>query len=148
MLVEQYFFDPFPSRKSATLQIEGKTVCVRDDKQWKDCSSGHETADWVRQIEQAYDEKNLQFVMEDVSSLVPTATLHKRQDNNTSSTTSPGPPPPNNNPNQGQGAPLSVFVSVSFTFPSGRGQNLNGKVKVVMKVSSPCREALFSWYFP
>lgn len=98
-------------------------MCVRDDKQWKDCDAGHETVDWVRQIEKAYNEKNSPLVVEDLPSFVPsltlpTATLLKRQDNNTTNTMSPGPPPPsgsdNNNNNPNQGAPLSVFVSVSY----------------------------------
>ena len=40
--------------KSATIQLEGKTVCIRDDGQWKDCPGGHEGKDWVRQIEDAW----------------------------------------------------------------------------------------------
>ncbi|PWN20108.1 hypothetical protein BCV69DRAFT_249909, partial [Microstroma glucosiphilum] len=43
--------------KSATIQLEGKTICIRDGGQWKDCDGGHETRDFVRQIEEAWDEK-------------------------------------------------------------------------------------------
>ena len=44
--------------KSATIQIEGRTICIRDDSQWKSCPGGHETADFVRQIEEAWRSKN------------------------------------------------------------------------------------------
>lgn len=43
--------------KSATIQLEGKTICIRDGGQWKDCQGGHEIRDFVRQIEEAWDEK-------------------------------------------------------------------------------------------
>ncbi|CAO1619673.1 unnamed protein product [Sympodiomycopsis kandeliae] len=45
-------------RNSATIQIEGETVCIRDGGQWKECQSGHEVSDFVRLIEQAYQRKN------------------------------------------------------------------------------------------
>lgn len=43
--------------KSATIQIEGKTVCVRDDGAWKECEGGHEVGDFVKQIENAFRNK-------------------------------------------------------------------------------------------
>ncbi|CAO1626260.1 unnamed protein product [Jaminaea pallidilutea] len=44
--------------KSATIQLEGEgTICVRDGGEWKDCPGGHETADFVRQIEDAWRRK-------------------------------------------------------------------------------------------
>lgn len=44
--------------KSATIQLEGKTTCVRDGGEWKECPGGHETRDFVRQIEEAWRRKN------------------------------------------------------------------------------------------
>ena len=98
-----------PLSNSATLQIEGKTVCIRDDKQWKSCSGGHETTDWVKQIEDAYLRKN-----PDLPTLSARHNLQKRQGpplpgNGTSS--SPAPSASQTNDNGQQGAPLSVFVS-------------------------------------
>lgn len=44
--------------KSATVQIEGKTVCVRDDGAWKECEGGHDVGDFVKAIEKAFNDKN------------------------------------------------------------------------------------------
>ncbi|PWN45377.1 hypothetical protein IE81DRAFT_285439, partial [Ceraceosorus guamensis] len=43
---------------SATLQIDGNTICVRDGGEWKQCTGGHEPTDWVRAIEDAYRARN------------------------------------------------------------------------------------------
>lgn len=84
-------------------------MCIRDDKRWKNCSGGHETIDWTKQIEDAYLRKN-----PGLPTLSARHDLHKRQGpplpgNGTSS--SPAPSASQTNDNGQQGAPLSVFVS-------------------------------------
>lgn len=43
--------------KSATLQLDGKTFCIRDGGRW-DCPGGHEASDFVRIITDAWRQKN------------------------------------------------------------------------------------------
>jgi len=43
--------------KSCTIVINGSKVCVHDGT-WKDCVNGHTVDDFVRQINEAYDELN------------------------------------------------------------------------------------------
>ncbi|UZJ56774.1 hypothetical protein CBS101457_006094 [Exobasidium rhododendri] len=100
---------------SATLQIEGETICVRDNAQWKQCSNGHDTSDWVKQIEEAYRQKNAVAVMEDGASPTSASShfLYKRQGplvpaGNNTSNAQPSP----TNGNDRQGAPLSVFTFI------------------------------------
>jgi len=45
-------------RKSCTIIINGKQVCVRDDGMWKDCKAGHRPEDFIRQINAEYDTLN------------------------------------------------------------------------------------------
>jgi hypothetical protein len=94
---------------SATLQIEGETVCIRDNGQWKDCTAGHETSDWVRQIEKAYLRKNPSLQVH-----VPTQSLYKRQNpapSGNGTLSNPASSPSQTDGGGQQGAPLSVFVS-------------------------------------
>ncbi|CAO1637317.1 unnamed protein product [Parajaminaea phylloscopi] len=44
--------------KSATIQLQGKTICIRDGGRWQDCPGGHETGDFVRVIEAAWKQRN------------------------------------------------------------------------------------------
>ena len=43
---------------SCTVRVEGRTVCVRDGGQWRDCPYGHGVADLVRLVEDAYHRGN------------------------------------------------------------------------------------------
>lgn len=95
-------------------------MCIRDGNQWKDCSAGHETIDWVRQIEEAYNYKNSPSKTETILDGHYSATrIFKRQQADNSTVPPPNggvgqQPPAGAPPNagtQGQGAPLSVFVS-------------------------------------
>lgn len=43
--------------KSCTIMINGEKVCVHDGT-WKDCENGHETRDFIRQIEAEYRKLN------------------------------------------------------------------------------------------
>jgi hypothetical protein len=45
-------------KTSCTLQVEGKTVCVRDGGKWKQCPGGSEAEDFHRTICEAYAAKN------------------------------------------------------------------------------------------
>lgn len=115
--------------KSATLQIEGETVCIRDGGQWKECKEGHEPGDWVRQIEAAYEAKNRGRRAAPVSEAPhllqkrqapssttsnPSSTASSSSSASDSASAQPPPPPPPSGGQQGntqQSAPLSVFVS-------------------------------------
>jgi len=44
-------------RKSCTIIINGRQVCIRDDT-WYNCEGGHTPADFIRQINAEYDELN------------------------------------------------------------------------------------------
>lgn len=44
--------------KSATIQLDGKTICIRDGGEWQDCPGGHETNDFLREIETVWRKKN------------------------------------------------------------------------------------------
>ncbi|PFH52714.1 hypothetical protein AMATHDRAFT_139174 [Amanita thiersii Skay4041] len=46
--------------KSCTIVINGKKVCVHDGT-WKDCENGYSVSDFVRQINEAYDQLNNKF---------------------------------------------------------------------------------------
>lgn len=39
---------------SCTVRLEGKQWCVRDGGQWKNCDSGSETGDLVKEVEKLY----------------------------------------------------------------------------------------------
>ncbi|KAI5810699.1 hypothetical protein BZA77DRAFT_327168 [Pyronema omphalodes] len=43
---------------SCTVRLEGKTVCVRDGNEWKNCPGGHEVKDLVKQIKEAHKRGN------------------------------------------------------------------------------------------
>lgn len=43
---------------SCTVRVEGRTVCLRDGDQWRDCPYGHEVADLVQLVEKAYRRGN------------------------------------------------------------------------------------------
>ncbi|EJD48440.1 hypothetical protein AURDEDRAFT_112903 [Auricularia subglabra TFB-10046 SS5] len=43
---------------SCTVVVNGRKVCVRDDNKWRDCEGGAEVEDFVKQIEDAFDELN------------------------------------------------------------------------------------------
>ena len=45
-------------KTSCTLQVEGKTVCVRDGGEWKDCPGGSKAKDFHSTICKAYAAKN------------------------------------------------------------------------------------------
>ncbi len=45
-------------RNSCTILVNDKPICIRDDNSWKNCSSGHEVADFVRAVEEAWHELN------------------------------------------------------------------------------------------
>lgn len=88
-------------------------VCVRDDSQWKNCSAGHETADWVRQIEEAYRTKNGASTSEaQAQESYPATRIFKRQQTYTAAGMPTANPAAPNNPGTGQGAPLSVFTFI------------------------------------
>ena len=42
-------------RRSCTVRVEGRTVCVRDGGEWKDCPGGSGVDDLVRAIEEAHE---------------------------------------------------------------------------------------------
>jgi len=46
--------------KSCSIFIDNELVCIRDNGQWKECPAGHDTADFVQQIRDAYDDLNAQ----------------------------------------------------------------------------------------
>ncbi|CCX07806.1 hypothetical protein FPQ18DRAFT_362503 [Pyronema domesticum] len=47
-------------RISCTVRLEGKTVCVRDGDEWKNCPGGHKVEDLVKQVKEANKRGNRQ----------------------------------------------------------------------------------------
>lgn len=117
-------------RTSCTIVIEGRSRCVRDGGQWKECDDGHETTDFVRAIEREYERKNP--ASNTTAPALPVAPqlpmLRKRQAPSFTQDLPPaqgsnfpqdGPGNNNNNNNNNNDSgnstrtPLSVFVSVA-----------------------------------
>lgn len=99
-------------------------MCIRDNDSWKRCDRGHEPADWVRIINEAYEKKNADLFSSSYNPLnlhatssypAPPYVLHKRQQgSNTSSSDGSQTQPPSSQTSEGQpqGAPLSVFTFI------------------------------------
>ena len=44
--------------KSCTVRVSGKTWCIRDGGQWKDCPGGHEVSDLVVEVDRLYKKES------------------------------------------------------------------------------------------
>ena len=136
-----------PISNSCTILVDDKPICIRDDNQWKNCTNGHDPADFVRTIQAAYDRRNdlkpaslvdemdpaqLVFQKRDLQTVPMATAVYRRQAPNTT-TAAPSSTDPNatNTASPGGGLglfggggngqpanPASVFVSLRSAMPT------------------------------